>query len=244
MLFIEVLRRVATFWRNPFGAQDPSALPDTDSPLILAIHDVALLIQNALFFPLIVWPFAIFTHNPYHELYLWSGSNIFSISLQVFLFFYTIVVFVLLGIVLFFGALAFLPPQGYVLGVFATFLVMIAWFVLSRPGRYTSTNGSKFSRESWLFVNGVITDRGWLKLNCELLAKLFGRKIVGIHNRTFGPVFDLLECIIQRDFGYTTDDVRDLYAATKNELLNKENERVVLIGHSQVGVNLHSKEVL
>ncbi|KAF9199864.1 hypothetical protein BGZ59_003654, partial [Podila verticillata] len=221
------------FWQNPFGAQDPSALPDTDSPVHLAIHDAALLIQNALFLPLIVLPFSIFTHNPNHELYLLSGSNIVSISRQVFLFFYAFVLFALLGIVLFVGSFAFFPPQGFALGVFATLLVMIAWFVLTRSNRYTSTHGSEFNGESWLFVNGVITDRGWLELNCELLAKLFGRKIVGIHNRTFGPVFDLLECIIQRDFGYTTDDVRDLYAATKNELLDKKNKRVVLIAHSQ-----------
>lgn len=113
---------------------------------------------------------------------------------------------------------------------------MIAWFVLTRRDRYPSRNGTRFTHESWLFVNGVITDRGWLELNCELLAKLFHRKIVGVHNRTFGAFFDLLECIIQRDFGYTTDDVRDLYAATKRELLREDNERVVLIAHSQVGI--------
>ncbi|KAF9373740.1 hypothetical protein CPB97_000350 [Podila verticillata] len=69
-----------------------------------------------------------------------------------------------------------------------------------------------------------------------MLAERFGRRITGIHNRTFGPVFDALECIIQRDFGYTTDDVRQLYAVTKRKLLNKDNHKVVLIGHSQGGI--------
>ncbi|KAF9392342.1 hypothetical protein CPC16_003378 [Podila verticillata] len=69
-----------------------------------------------------------------------------------------------------------------------------------------------------------------------MLAKTFGRKIRGIHNRTFGPLFDGLECIIQRDFLYTTDDIRQLYAVTKQELLNEDNHKVVLIGHSQGGI--------
>jgi archaellum biogenesis protein FlaJ (TadC family) len=176
------------------------------------------------------------TYNPDDELFLRSRSNIISISRQVFLFFYTIVVFVLLGYILFLGVFAFIPPQGFPLGAFVTSLLIIASFVLTRPTTYPSRNGQKFSHETWLFVNGVCTDRGWLERNCEMLAKTFGRKILGIHNRTFGPVFDGLECIIQRDFGYTTDDVRQLYAVAKQELRKEDNHKVVLIGHSQVRI--------
>lgn len=220
-----------------FNAPPPAALPDTDSPFHLVILDAALVIQNSWLLAVLLWPFWPFLpNNRHYELCLTRCSNIVSISLQVFLFFYAIVVFALSGYILFFGVFAFIPPQGFLLGAIVTSLLIVALFVLTRPVPYKSKKGVKFSHESWLFVNGVCTDRGWLELNCEMLAERFGRRITGIHNRTFGPVFDALECIIQRDFGYTTDDVRQLYAVTKRKLLNKDNHKVVLIGHSQVRI--------
>ncbi|KAF9118336.1 hypothetical protein BGW39_001263 [Mortierella sp. 14UC] len=62
---------------------------------------------------------------------------------------------------------------------------------------------------------------------------MFGRRIVGINNRTFGFILDLFECIIQRCFGYTTKPARQLYAVMQLELRNPNNRRVVLIAHSQ-----------
>lgn len=51
-----------------------------------------------------------------------------------------------------------------------------------------------------------------------------------------GIVFDLIECLIQRDFSYATDDIRQSYALVKEALLDPECDKVVLILHSQGGI--------
>lgn len=33
-------------------------------------------------------------------------------------------------------------------------------------------------------------------------SKIFHRPVTGVHNRTLGILFDLVECLVQRDFGY------------------------------------------
>lgn len=81
----------------------------------------------------------------------------------------------------------------------------------------------------------------------------FGRKITGIHNRTYvtdtperlrvrsdgssaGLAFDLVECLIQRGFAYATGDVRSAHTLVKKALSNPACEKVVLILHSQGGI--------
>lgn len=51
-----------------------------------------------------------------------------------------------------------------------------------------------------------------------------------------GLTFDLIECLIQRDLGYATGDVRSAYVLIKKALLNPACEKVVLILHSQGGI--------
>lgn len=51
-----------------------------------------------------------------------------------------------------------------------------------------------------------------------------------------GVVFDLIECLIQRDFSYATGDIRRAYALVKKALLDPECDKVVLILHSQGGI--------
>lgn len=52
----------------------------------------------------------------------------------------------------------------------------------------------------------------------------------------YGVVFDVIECLIQRNFSYATQDVRDAYALTKKALLDPQYKKVVLILHSQGGI--------
>lgn len=51
-----------------------------------------------------------------------------------------------------------------------------------------------------------------------------------------GLVFDLIECLIQRCFSYATGDIRKAYVLLKKELLNPNCDRVVIILHSQGGI--------
>lgn len=51
-----------------------------------------------------------------------------------------------------------------------------------------------------------------------------------------GIFLDLIECLIQRDFGYNTEDVREAYKEIKKALLDKTITKVVVIVHSQGGI--------
>lgn len=51
-------------------------------------------------------------------------------------------------------------------------------------------------------------------------------------------MFDLIQCLIQRDFSYATQDVRDAYAIVRASLLSSKYTKVVLIAHSQGGIEV------
>ena len=95
-----------------------------------------------------------------------------------------------------------------------------------------------------------------LQANVDLLASTFGRPVVGVHNKTVGAPFDLIEwsvsscnacatkhllirmyrSLIQRDFSYNTSDVRVAYDYVKACLCDPTVQKVVLVGHSQGGI--------
>lgn len=51
-----------------------------------------------------------------------------------------------------------------------------------------------------------------------------------------GIIFDVIECIIQRDFAYATLDIRIAYAELMEFLTDQDIDKVVLIVHSQGGI--------
>lgn len=73
-------------------------------------------------------------------------------------------------------------------------------------------------------------------LDLQQLEKLFQRPIMGILNRSLGPLIDLLECIAQRDFGLHTEDVRRGYIEIREALRTPNIKSVVLLSHSQGGI--------
>ncbi|CAD6455951.1 f2bb4969-fd20-4266-9d11-c98415a445f8 [Sclerotinia trifoliorum] len=95
---------------------------------------------------------------------------------------------------------------------------------------------AKHAKERWLYLNGVCTGRHWLEGSVNRLALTFGRPVMGIHNRTNGLIFDLIECVIQRSFDYATTDIRIAYRILKDELYDDDVDRVILICHSQGGI--------
>ncbi|KAH7333410.1 hypothetical protein BKA65DRAFT_553757 [Rhexocercosporidium sp. MPI-PUGE-AT-0058] len=90
--------------------------------------------------------------------------------------------------------------------------------------------------ELWFFINGVATGKNWLQSNLDLLARTFQREIVGIHNTTYGFLFDLLECLIQRDLDYKSRDIRQGRAQIRAALAAPATKKLVLILHSQGGI--------
>ena len=59
-----------------------------------------------------------------------------------------------------------------------------------------------------------------------------------IDGSSAGLFFDLIECLIQRDFGYNTNDVRVAYKKIKPALLDPSITKVVVVAHSQGGIVL------
>ncbi len=89
-------------------------------------------------------------------------------------------------------------------------------------------------RQKWFFLNGICTNKDVLHLNGKALAELFGRKIYLLHNPSDGIVLDLLECAVGRTMQpFSTLD--ESVAEILKEAL-KENDKVVLIAHSQGGI--------
>lgn len=74
------------------------------------------------------------------------------------------------------------------------------------------------------------------KSNLNRLAVTFKRPVRGIHNRTAGIIFDIIECLIQRNLSYATSDVRIAYKLLKKVLYDRSKSKVVLILHSQGGI--------
>lgn len=59
---------------------------------------------------------------------------------------------------------------------------------------------------------------------------------MGIHNRTSGILFDVVECLIQRNFSYATSDIRICYKALRDVLYDPGKSKVIFILHSQGGI--------
>lgn len=75
-----------------------------------------------------------------------------------------------------------------------------------------------------------------MKSNLNRLALTFGRPVLGIHNRTSGILFDIVECLVQRNFTYATGDVRRAYKIVRDMLYETSKSRVVFVLHSQGGI--------
>ena len=69
--------------------------------------------------------------------------------------------------------------------------------------------------------------------NLIRLSKTFRRPILGVHNPTFGIIFDTLECVLQRTFSYATLDIRNAYTSVSALLADDKITKLVLIAHSQ-----------
>ena len=76
----------------------------------------------------------------------------------------------------------------------------------------------------------------WLQSNLTLLANAFQREVVGIHNPTKGLLFDLIECLIQRDLDYKIQDIRQGRMQLRKALSSTTTKKVVLILHFQGGI--------
>lgn len=80
-----------------------------------------------------------------------------------------------------------------------------------------------------------------MQSNLDRLALTVRRPVRGIHNKTRGIIFDVVETIVQRTFGYATPDIRVVYADIVR-LIEEEKaqleryKKIILVLHSQGAV--------
>ncbi|TDZ41196.1 hypothetical protein CTRI78_v009868 [Colletotrichum trifolii] len=101
------------------------------------------------------------------------------------------------------------------------------WDCVRAPNQYD---------EEWLYLNGVSVGKHWMQGNLNRLARTFRRPVTGVHNATSGIIFDLIQCLLERCFYYGSKDTRECYALIATALANEDKKRVVLIVHSQGGI--------
>jgi hypothetical protein len=92
---------------------------------------------------------------------------------------------------------------------------------------------SSHRRESWFFVNGIMTNHAMSQLNAAYLADLFHRPITLVQNSTGGLVEDLLECALDKAFGRTGEAARTAVPPIYDALKDADTTRVVVVAHSQ-----------
>ncbi|KAL8870514.1 MAG: hypothetical protein Q9174_003460 [Haloplaca sp. 1 TL-2023] len=221
---------------DPLVGSSVSALHN--SPSMLFLHDLRVLASNLQYLPYILLPLIPKTIddelNPFR-----AGAWVLLLQALVFTVQATLVA-LLIPAFLFLPGLVFLYTAIASLAFLYIILRVLDWprVIHSTAGCATESQGLQHLDERWIFINGCVVGHPILRRNIDRLSRLFGRKITGIHNRTYGTFGDLLDCLLQRCYDYKSSGVRTSYRHIKAVLLDPEVTKVVLIGHSQGGIIL------
>jgi hypothetical protein len=170
-------------------------------------------------------------------LYPWSLGNFFALVAHGFLFVLEALFILTLPLLVVLPIWTAVAYVGVVFGVvwFVCFLLNGTQDVVKSRIDLGDDEG-KHADECWIYLNGVSIGHHWLQTNADRLALTFRRHVTGVHNRTLGIIFDLVQCIVERNFSYATEDIRRSYAVIKESLLDEKRKKVVLILHSQGGI--------
>ncbi|PYH96669.1 hypothetical protein BO71DRAFT_481784 [Aspergillus ellipticus CBS 707.79] len=206
-----------------FG-EEPEYHPKyTGSPTLLLLNDLDLFVRNIFYIPCIFLPPMPWPSGRLDELYP-TAANIFDICLHCVLF------------VLHVYAL-------YVAGTLAVNTLICGILNRGIPSDGLKSTEDVFSRawarhedEYWIFLNGICVGKHWLQSNIDRISRTFHRPVVGVHNPTSGVLFDIIQCLVQRALLFATDDIRQCYVLVKKALYRPDVKKVVLILHSQGGI--------
>jgi len=226
---------------DPFGNNPFVSIPYDINPLRLVWLDILSIFELSKLLLLTVAPLRPCLSGPLDELYP-SWANMTD------MFLHTILIIIQLALILTLPIMTvlfwFLPGLVSLAFVLTMLVVTLVVMRLLNGGPisecYVGLPEGKMpvndEHELWFFINGITIGKHWLQGNLDLLARTFQREIVGIHNPTKGMFFDLLECLIQRDLDYKTQDIRQGRAQIRSALAAAGTKKVVLILHSQGGI--------
>ncbi|OAA49672.1 hypothetical protein NOR_01595 [Metarhizium rileyi] len=224
------------FYRSQIGGTSVINYSYTDFPLKLLLKDVYYFFVYGWALPWIMLPLRPWGSCELDELYP-SWKNIYCILVHVSL------VLLQLGFIVVLPVGIFFPLWTTAVGVGAFLTLNWVLCKLLNGKDITFHSDEKYARaspehahEQWVFLNGVAVGEHWMMANLNRLAITFGRPILGVHNRTSGILFDVIECLIQRNFTYATSDVRICYKILRDVLYDPSKSKVVFILHSQGGI--------
>ncbi|QDS68099.1 hypothetical protein FKW77_010123 [Venturia effusa] len=230
------LNRRVTYIPSQVGAPNDSAVSYTANPLSLLWYDIKLCISKLPASLGIILPLRFGSDaDPFDELYP-NPHNIMSLLLHGFLMWTQGWFLISLPFCL------FTPIWWFIFWVALNLIFnsIIAYLLNGNkikvyPSVEVDREG-KFSDEYWIFLNGVSVGQYWLQSNVDRLSLTFGRPVTGVHNPTDGIIYDLIQCLVQRNFAYNTEDVREAYVCVKEALQDSRIKKVVFILHSQGGI--------
>ncbi|KAK0649478.1 hypothetical protein B0T16DRAFT_410171 [Cercophora newfieldiana] len=205
----------------------------TDMPWKLMAFDVYYFFIFIWALPHILLPITPADSGDLAELSLTRG-NLFCIAIHF------VLVILQLGFIVSLPLMVLLPIWTAVLAIALFFVVNHALCMLINGKVVEYHSDPKYApalpehaHEQWIFINGVAVGEHWMQNNLNRLALTFKRPILGIHNKTAGIIFDVVECLVQRNLGFATTDVRVCYRIIKEKLYSPQYSKVVFVLHSQ-----------
>ncbi|KAI1498454.1 hypothetical protein F5X99DRAFT_393574 [Biscogniauxia marginata] len=224
------------FFGSQVGGKSVISYSYTDLPWKLLVWDIRYFFTFVWALPWIVWPFRPCQGEHFDEL-SFTRQNMWCLFIHGILIIYQVSFILALPT-------AFLLPVWLVLIGLAIFFTINWLLCLCLNGKtIVFESDPKYApaleehkHEQWIYLNGVACGEAWLQSNINRLALTFKRPVIGIHNRTTGIIFDVVECLIQRNFGYATTDIREAYKVVKEKLYNPQYSKVIFIMHSQGGI--------
>ncbi|KOS18134.1 hypothetical protein ESCO_002736 [Escovopsis weberi] len=227
------MRPVTEFFSSQIGGESVINYAYTDLPWKLLAKDVYFFFVYSWALPWVLWPLWPFASAHLDELYP-SARNLFCLAVHLLLIAIQLTFLLLLPCILVFPA--WISIAG--ISVFLAINWLLCFSLNGTELTYESDEEYAESRpehahEKWVYLNGVSVGKHWMKSNLNRLALTFGRPVLGIHNKTSGLVFDIIECLVQRNLGYATTDVRVCYKILKDILYDPGKSKVIFILHSQ-----------
>ncbi|RDW71720.1 hypothetical protein BP5796_07754 [Coleophoma crateriformis] len=126
-------------------------------------------------------------------------------------------------------------PGGLFLGGCLIFGCVVALLSMPLKGSRILRNRhyaeGEFDDERWVFVNGSLTSHNQLRNHLSKLSDIFGRPVVGVHNRTNGIVLDLFSSLLAHCISFTTPTSTNLYTQLREPLLSPTMRKVIVLGH-------------
>ncbi|ORY60981.1 uncharacterized protein BCR38DRAFT_459908 [Pseudomassariella vexata] len=224
------------FFGSQFGGESVINYSYTDMPLRLLMYDIKYFFVFMWALPWILWPIRPTDGGPFDELSP-TLPNAWCVFIHILLVIWQVAFIMAIPSAILFPVWMVAIGLGLFLGV--NKLLCLA--LNGKTDTYESDPKyapplEEHAHEKWIFLNGVAVGEAWMLSNLNRLALTFKRPVTGIHNKTNGIIFDVVECLIQRNFSYATGDVRLAYKAVKEHLYNPQYSKVVFILHSQGGI--------